>query len=99
MRIEYSPDVGLLYVRLGAGEVAESVEVEDGVVADVDAAGEPVGVEFLDADGFLPFLARHGDASEGVVAVDLPDGLAAIVRGQGLVLAGRIGREGNGPPP
>jgi len=99
MRIEYSPDVGLLYVRLGGGAVAESVEVGTGVVADMDAAGEPVGLEFLDADAFLPFLARHGDAPDGVVTIDLPDGLAALVRGQRAVPAGRVGRNGEGPTP
>ena len=58
------------------------------MVADLDASGVPVGIEFLNADGFLPFLARHGFAAEGVVTVDLPDGLAALVGGRRAVPAG-----------
>ena len=80
MRIEYSPTINAIYVRLRDGEVADTVEVGDDVYADLDEAGEPIGVEFLDAAEFFPFLARHAPAPEGVAIVELPEGLAALVR-------------------
>jgi len=73
MRIEYSPDEQLLYLRLGAGEVAHTVELEPNVYVDLDAAGAPLGVEFLNAADLLPFIARHGGALGG------PDDIAAAL--------------------
>lgn len=86
MRIEYSPDERLLYLRLRPGEVAETIEVDTDVMADLNAAGEPVGIEFIDADAFFPFLARHAGTHEGIVVVDLPDGLAALARNRRALL-------------
>ena len=60
IRFEYSSDENLLYVALGDGPAAETIELEESVYVDVDADGRPIGVEFLNADDFLPFLARHG---------------------------------------
>lgn len=62
MRMEYSPDGGALYVRLRAGEVAETVELDELVYADLDADGAPLGVEFVAAADLVPFLARRGGA-------------------------------------
>jgi uncharacterized protein YuzE len=56
----YSPDENLLYVALGDGPAAETIEVEESVYIDVDANGGPIGIELLNADDFLPFLARNG---------------------------------------
>ena len=60
LRITYSEKGGALYFALGGGEVAETVEIEEMVYADLDAAGHPVGIEFAAADDFLPFLVRRG---------------------------------------
>jgi uncharacterized protein YuzE len=60
MRIKYDPDANALYVKLTAAAVADTVEIEPMVVVDVDATGQPVGIEFVYAQDFLPFLARHG---------------------------------------
>jgi len=89
MRIEYSPGIDALYVRLGAGEISETVEVGADVYADLDDAGNPIGIEFLDAPEFFRFLSRDGSgtASEGVTVVDLPDGLAALIRRETSVAA------------
>jgi uncharacterized protein YuzE len=59
MKITYSAAHSLLYVRLRAGETANTVEIAPDVYVDVDEAGSPLGVEFLNAADFLPFLARH----------------------------------------
>lgn len=89
MRIEYSPGIDALYVRLGAGEVTDTVEVGADVYADLDAAGDPIGIEFLDAPEFFRFLTRQRSetAREGVAVVELPDGLAALIRRETAVAA------------
>jgi uncharacterized protein YuzE len=60
LRITYSESGGALYLKLGEGDVAETVAVEELVYVDVDAEGRPRGVEFVVAADFLPFLARRG---------------------------------------
>ena len=60
IRFEYSADENLLYVALGEGPAAETLEVEESVYVDLDADGGPIGIEFLNAADFLPFLTRHG---------------------------------------
>ncbi len=58
MKIDYSKTANALYVTLRAGDVSETVEVEDMVYVDVDEGGTPLGVEFVNADAFVPFLRR-----------------------------------------
>ena len=65
IRIEYAADHELLYIKIADGPAAETIEIEESVYVDLDADGQPIGVEFLNAADFLPFLARHG----GVFAV------------------------------
>jgi len=89
VRIEYSADERLLYLRLKDGEVTETVELDDGVMADLDDAGEPIGVEFLDAADFFPFVARRTPLSDGMVIFDLPGDLATILKREGQLSAHR----------
>ena len=49
MKIEYSKGSDALYVYFRQVEVAQSREVQDGVVVDFDADGQLVGIEVLDA--------------------------------------------------
>ncbi len=49
MKIEYSKEADALYVYFKQGEVARSVEIEEGVVVDLDAQGHLMGIEVLDA--------------------------------------------------
>ena len=48
MKIEYDPKADAMYIRLLAGEVADSDEVREGVVFDYDAGGRVLGIEILD---------------------------------------------------
>lgn len=48
MKIEYDPQADAMYIRLAAGEVADSDEVRPGVVLDFDASGRVLGIEMLD---------------------------------------------------
>jgi uncharacterized protein YuzE len=49
MRITYDPDADVLYIELRSGTPDDSVDIEDGVTADLDAAGHLLGIELLDA--------------------------------------------------
>lgn len=48
MKIEYDPKADAMYIRLAAGQVADSDEVRPGVVLDFDAEGRVLGIEMLD---------------------------------------------------
>ena len=49
MRITYDPDADVLYIELRPATPDDSVDLEDGVTADLDADGHVIGIEFLDA--------------------------------------------------
>ena len=48
MKIEYDQQADAMYIRLRAGDVAESEEVRPGVVLDFDTPGQVLGIEMLD---------------------------------------------------
>ena len=48
MKIEYDQQADAMYIRLRAGDVAESEEVRPGVVLDFDTQGQVLGIEMLD---------------------------------------------------
>ena len=60
MKITYDPEADALYISLRNVSVADGVDVEEGVVADLDAAGHIVGLEVLDASKRL----SHDDLCE-----------------------------------
>lgn len=45
--VSYDPVADALYIRVRGGEVADSVELAEGVVVDYNFRGEVVGVEVL----------------------------------------------------
>jgi uncharacterized protein YuzE len=48
MKVEYDQQADAMYIRLRAGDVAESEEVRPGVVLDFDTQGQVLGIEMLD---------------------------------------------------
>ena len=48
MRISYDPHADALYIQLRTATPADSLDLEDGVTADLDAEGHVVGLEVLD---------------------------------------------------
>lgn len=78
MNIELDTAANALYLRLGSGRVAETVELADLVVADYDEAGRLLGVEFVRAKHFGPFLLEHPE-----IAI-LPSRLAYVSLDRGL---------------
>jgi uncharacterized protein YuzE len=59
--VKYDPGADAIYVRLKEDEVAESEEVEGGIVVDYNKRGEVVGVEILG------FSKRKADLGELIV--------------------------------
>ena len=71
MTIEFDSSLGVLYLRIRSGDVADTVEYADDIYVDVDADGRVLGAEFLHADRFFALLAEH----EGVL--EIPEVLTA----------------------
>jgi uncharacterized protein YuzE len=49
MKITYDPEADALYIQLRNASAKDAVDIEDGVVADLDADGHVIGFEVLDA--------------------------------------------------
>lgn len=49
MKITYDPEADALYIQLREVEPKDSVDLEEGVTADLDGAGHVIGIEVLDA--------------------------------------------------
>ncbi len=49
MKIEYSKNVDALYIKLREAKIRDSIDIEEGVTADLDENGHIVGLEILDA--------------------------------------------------
>jgi uncharacterized protein YuzE len=58
-QIRHDADANALYIRFTEAPIARTIEFEEFVYVDLDASGQPLGIEFVDADDFLPFLKRH----------------------------------------
>jgi len=48
--LTYDPDANAVYIRFSDHEIAETVELSDNAYIDLDADGDPVGFEILNAD-------------------------------------------------
>jgi uncharacterized protein YuzE len=69
MIFEYDREADALYVRLrpiADGEVARTLELEEGVYVDLDSGSRTLGVEFIALAAFDDFLKKHG-------ALNIPD--------------------------
>ncbi len=58
MNVAYDPQLNVLSLQVGRGKVAESDEVQPGVIIDYDQRGKVVGVEILDASDVIPEFKR-----------------------------------------
>lgn len=59
MRFSFDPSVNALYIELRDAEVATTVEIREGVLADFDRNQELVGIEILDEQTFFDFLRNN----------------------------------------
>jgi uncharacterized protein YuzE len=64
MEFQLDRDVNALYIKLRAGKVSRTIEVTDTIYVDMDANDTPLGIEFTNADDFLPFLRSQADNAD-----------------------------------
>jgi len=69
MKLHYYPETDSLYIELKPEASVDSLEMSDGIILDVDAAGNPVGI---DIDG----ASRRLDLTS-VETIALPVGVPA----------------------
>jgi uncharacterized protein YuzE len=77
MKITYDPEADALYIGLRQVGAADSVDVEEGVVADLDEEGHIIGIQVLDASKRLSAedlceVSYENLASEKKTALRLP---------------------------
>lgn len=70
MKLHYYPETDSLYIELNTKPGVDSHEIADGLVVDVDANGDPVGI---DIDG----ASRKLDLTT-LEAIDLPLPIATV---------------------
>jgi uncharacterized protein YuzE len=71
MQFRFDQDANALYIAINPGEVARTIEITDLVYIDVDASGTPLGIEFVSADEFVPFLPRLNEPEQNQEWQDL----------------------------
>jgi uncharacterized protein YuzE len=59
MEFQVDRDVNALYIKLRAGHVARTIELTDSLSVDMDADDTPLGLAFINAGEFVPFLRDH----------------------------------------
>lgn len=52
-------DVNARAIKLRPGQVTRTVDLTGSVFVDMDEQDIPLGIEFINADEFLPFLREH----------------------------------------
>ncbi len=60
MRFEFDREADALYVRISDGQVDRTIELEEGVYADLDAEDRPLGLEFVALAAFDGWMKRQG---------------------------------------
>jgi uncharacterized protein YuzE len=61
MQFQLDRKLNALYVSLREAPVAKTVEITDTIYYDIDDSGNLLGVEFLNADEFIPFIRNQGE--------------------------------------
>jgi uncharacterized protein YuzE len=64
MEFQVDRDVNALYIKLRAGYVARTIELTDSLSVDMDADDMPLGLAFINADEFVPFLRDHANDAD-----------------------------------
>ena len=55
MRIKYSSDADVCVIELRKGKLENSIDLNEGVILHLDAEGNPVEIEILDASKVISF--------------------------------------------
>ena len=64
MEFQLDRAVNALYIKLGPGTVSRTIELTDSIYVDLVAADAPIGLEFINADEFIPFLRSNADIAD-----------------------------------
>jgi uncharacterized protein YuzE len=67
MKITYDSEADALYISLRKAPAADAVDIEEGVVADLDSEGHVIGFEILDASKRLKPKDLHELSVENLV--------------------------------
>ena len=62
MKLRYDAETDSLYIDLNARPGADSAEIVDGVVLDIDADGRPVGIDIQHASRTLDLATLETEA-------------------------------------
>ncbi len=57
--VRYDEEVDALYIRVAEGVIDDTAEVEPGIMVDVDAEGNMMGIEVLNASGRFDVKKLH----------------------------------------
>jgi uncharacterized protein YuzE len=60
VRFEFDSEADALYIRLKYGRVERTIELEEGIYADLDAEDRPLGLEFVTLAAFDERMKRYG---------------------------------------
>ena len=60
MRFEFDSEADALYIRIKDGRIERTIELDEGVYADLDAEDHPLGLEFIALSAFDEWIKRHG---------------------------------------
>ena len=58
MQFRFDEEANALYIAIRAGEVVRTIGVTDWSTSTSTLDGAPLGIEFVSADEFVPFLRR-----------------------------------------
>lgn len=73
MKVEYDPDADALYIYLRDGEVETTDEQDGGLLFDLDAKGQVLGIEILNASSQVsrPDAIEFAVVKEGRLDLDM----------------------------
>lgn len=60
MRFEFDSEADALYIRIKDGRIERTIELDEGVYADLDLEDRPLGLEFIALAAFDEWMKRHG---------------------------------------
>jgi uncharacterized protein YuzE len=60
VRFEFDSEADALYIKIEEGRIERTIELAEGVYADLDAEDRPLGLEFIALAAFDEWMKRHG---------------------------------------
>ena len=73
MKITYDPEADALYIELRDARPSDSMDIEEGVTAELDDQGHIIGLEVLDASKRMTLEDLANVSFENLLLVSAPD--------------------------